>query len=84
MGFTDWNQVDGISNPNKCQSALRSAKIWSVLPCCSYTAQKKALTITSTIRATITFHSADVSGTLFRVSFLAARQVVFREELLSP
>ena len=35
IGFTDWNQVDGISNPNTCQSALRSAKICSVLPCCS-------------------------------------------------
>jgi len=27
IGFTAWNQVEGISNPNTCQSALRSAKI---------------------------------------------------------
>src|SRR5437773_1930194 len=42
-GLNAWYHVEGSWNPNTLgQRAFRSAQSWSVLPCCSYTAQKAA------------------------------------------
>ena len=65
IGLTAWNQVDGIAQPKTCQSAFLSAKICSVLPCCSYTPQNTMLSAQSTTRPMIAFHSRAVSGSLF-------------------
>src|SRR5580765_1448414 len=44
-GLKAWYHVEGIVNPNSVgQRVFPSAHNWSVLPCCSYTAQNAATT----------------------------------------
>src|SRR5262245_23212832 len=57
-GLNAWYHVDGMVSPKNVHRVFASAQSWSVLPCCSYTAQNDATTKHATQIESTRIHSS--------------------------